>query len=182
MINLAPRFLSSTYIFFFKKIVKTGTKFNFDQITQFWPNYTILTKFHNFDQITQFRPNITNLIWAMYVRLHIHLLWYNLGGIFSGGVVVYILKEKDLFLSFFKKGNTLTVKSGGCMFNWLYWLIKICRYNMPLFVCGRSNSTGRFFVIHFALSNHEDFFRFSDFPALMCPALTLRLKPNWTLF
>ena len=55
----------------------------------------ILTKLHNYDQITQFRPNITNLIWAMYVRLHIHLLWYNLGGIFSGGVVVYILKEKE---------------------------------------------------------------------------------------
>ena len=35
---------------------------------QFWPNYTILTKFHNFDQITQFRPNITNLVWAMCVR------------------------------------------------------------------------------------------------------------------
>ena len=32
---------------------------NFDQISQFWPNFTIATKFHNFDQISQFWPNFT---------------------------------------------------------------------------------------------------------------------------
>ena len=32
-----------------------------NQISQFWPNFTILTKFHNFDQISQFWPNFTIL-------------------------------------------------------------------------------------------------------------------------
>ena len=36
------------------------TKFhNFDQISQFQPNFAIKNKFHNFDQISQFLPNFT---------------------------------------------------------------------------------------------------------------------------
>ena len=34
----------------------------FDQISQFWPNFTILTKFHNFDQVSQFWPSFTILV------------------------------------------------------------------------------------------------------------------------
>ena len=51
MINLAPRL----------KIAKVGNKLNFDQITQFWPNFTILTRFHNLDQISQFCLGQANL-------------------------------------------------------------------------------------------------------------------------
>ena len=37
-----------------------STKFhNFDKLSQFWPNITILTKYHNFNQISQFRLNFT---------------------------------------------------------------------------------------------------------------------------
>ena len=37
-------------------------KSQFYQISQFWLNFTILTKFHNFDQISQFWSNFTILI------------------------------------------------------------------------------------------------------------------------
>ena len=36
---------------------------NFDQISQFWPNFTIVTKFHNINQLSQFQPNFTIFCW-----------------------------------------------------------------------------------------------------------------------
>ena len=40
-----------------------------DQISQFWPDFTILTKSHNFDQISQFWPIFT--IWPIWTKFHI---------------------------------------------------------------------------------------------------------------
>ena len=47
----------------FQPNFRISSKFlNFNQISQFWPNFTILTKFHNFDQISEFRPNFTTVV------------------------------------------------------------------------------------------------------------------------
>ena len=42
-------------------MVKIGTKFKFDQITQFWPNFTISTKVHISNQLSLFCLGQANL-------------------------------------------------------------------------------------------------------------------------
>ena len=53
------------------------TKFNdFDQISWFWPSFTILTKFHDFDQISEFWPDF-RILTKFHNVDHISQLWPN---------------------------------------------------------------------------------------------------------
>ena len=58
--QMSDQFHNFNQISQFQPNFTISTKFhNFHQLSQFPPNFTISTKFHNFDQISQFPPNFT---------------------------------------------------------------------------------------------------------------------------
>ena len=90
---------------------------NFDQISKFWPNFTILdqisqcwpnsiilTKFHNFYQISQFCPNLT--IFTKYQKFdQISQFWQDFGILTTFLNYDQILKFWPTFRTYFQKNS-----------------------------------------------------------------------------
>ena len=196
MINLAPRFLSSTYNFFLQKNCQ-----NRHQI-QFWPNYIIFTKFHNFDLASnRLYPHFVYKCFSWCFReiatalvVILRWVWPEWDSTFKS--YEHFQMRQHLLHWWFAKFSILSSASldGFSVLFKIYFIGD----TLPLACLWREVGMGRYHnIITLLLSkswlhNQSRLFpTFSLFPLFRLsssnvyytmPALTLRLKPNWTLF